>query len=118
MAKTATLLEAKDYATALGLADRSISEMVEHLGPGDGATRWFCVMLVHKALALAGLGKKNDALWYWHEVLSMYSKFSETDLTSFGEAGAFSRRTSRRLAPNPLRVTRRSRSRLRGQLEG
>jgi len=89
MAKTATLLEAKDYATALRLADQSISEMVEHLGPGDGATKWFGVMLVHKALALTGLGNTNDALWYWHEVLSMYPKFSESDLSSFGEAGAF-----------------------------
>ena len=89
ISKTAILLEAKDYSSALRLANRSVSEMVDHLGPGDGSAKWFGVVLTHKALALAGLGDHEEALWYWYTVLGIYPKLAETDLSSFGEAGAF-----------------------------
>lgn len=88
MAKTATLLEAKDYRAALRLANQAVSDMVEHLGPGEGAVKWLTVTLTHKALAHAGLGEIDEAIWYWDVAMALYPRVAETDLSSFGEAGA------------------------------
>ena len=78
-----------DHAKALKISERLIREMVEILGPGDAATKFFGIVLSHKALALAGLGRRDEALWYWQTVISLYPAFAKSDLSSFGEAGAF-----------------------------
>lgn len=82
-------LKRGDPARSLKIANRLIRDMMEKLGPGDGAMRIFGTAVTHKALAHAGLGQKDDALWYWHVVLGLYPSFAESDLTMFGEAGKF-----------------------------
>jgi TonB family protein len=85
--ESSRLLESGDHAGSLKIADRVIREMIDELGPGDAATRAFGFVLTHKALALAGLGRESDALWYWHTVLSLYPSIRKNDLSTFGAGG-------------------------------
>jgi hypothetical protein len=86
--ESSRLLKSGDHAGSLKIVDRVIREMIDELGPGDAAIRAFGIVLSHKALALAGLGREADALWYWHTVLSLYPSFRQSDLSAFGKAGA------------------------------
>ena len=92
MAESSDLLKRGEYASALKIADRTIREMLDNLGTGDAATQAFGIVVSHKALALAGLGQKEDALWYWHSVISLYPAFAKSDVSPFGEAGYRQRR--------------------------
>jgi TonB family protein len=87
--ESSAALVARDYAKALKISERLIREMVEELGPGDAATKFFGIVLSHKAIALAGLGRNDEALWYWQTVISLYPAFAGSDLSTFGAGGAF-----------------------------
>lgn len=94
MQETVTLLKAQDHRAALRLANRTVSEMVEMLGPGDAATAAFGLALVHKALAHAGLGEEENARWYWQVTVSLYPQLANDDLSMFGAAGEFLKRNT------------------------
>jgi len=85
--ESSRLLKIGDYAASLKIVDRVIRDMIDQLGPGDASTHAFGIVLSHKALALAGLGREADALWYWHTVLSLDPSFRKSDLSAFGKAG-------------------------------
>lgn len=87
MAETEASLKAEDYQQARRLADKTVTEMVERLGPGEGSTSLLGTALTHKALAHAGLGEHDEAMWYWHTALGLCPKVAEGDLSSFGDAG-------------------------------
>src|SRR5688572_525881 len=93
--KSAALLKAGEYDQSLRITNRIISEMVDLLGPGDGSMQSFGIVLTHRALANAGLGRYDDALWYWHIVLGLYPRLATADLSAYGAAGKF-------LKDNPL----------------
>lgn len=95
MVRSTKALRAGDSARALKLSTSVVEDMVDSLGPGQEATLAFGTALTHRALALAGLGRSEEALWYWHIVLGLYPGFGRSDLGSFGEPGAF-------LLANPL----------------
>lgn len=87
--KSADALRAGDYAQALKVDDRLINDMFSRLGGGENETKAFAVALAHKAMALAGLGRTDDALWYWHEAVSMFPPLANSDVKPFGVAGEF-----------------------------
>lgn len=78
-----------DHGRSMKVADRLIKEMVDRLGPGEGSTEIFGLTLMHKALASAGLGRNEDALWDWHTVIALYPAFKDRDLSAYGNAGKF-----------------------------
>lgn len=82
-------------------ADRKLEgvldEMFERLGPGKAGKYAMGLVLMHRALAEAGLGKHRDALWDWHVALNFNPSLEDGDLTRFGELGVYLKR-------NPLRV--------------
>lgn len=78
-----------DHGRSLKVANRLIKEMVDRLGPGQGSTEMFGLTLMHKALASAGLGRNEDALWDWHTVIALYPAFKDRDLSAYGNAGKF-----------------------------
>lgn len=100
LADSATHLKAGEFDQALKVAERVIRDMRERLGPGQGATEILGIAITHKALALAGKGDREQALWWWHAVLSMYPPFAKSDLSAFGEPGAFLT-ANRELRPAP-----------------
>ena len=85
LAETESALKTGDYSRAMRVSDRTVSEMAERLGPGEGSTRLFSNALLQKALAHAGLGEHGEAAWYWQVVLGLDPKLAETDLSPFGE---------------------------------
>jgi|SRR5215212_3084382 len=89
MAESASHLKAGQYHPALKLANRTIAEMIDQLGPGDASTEMFGTVLTYKALAHAGLREQDEAVWYWQAVVSLYPKVAESDLSEFGEPGEF-----------------------------
>lgn len=86
---SATALKKGDYAAALKIDERLIKQMMRELGPGDAESKWFSVAVAHKALALAGLGRNDDALWYWHVALTIYPAIAEADMSMFGAPAEF-----------------------------
>jgi TonB family protein len=87
--QSSAALQHGDYKASLRIANRLIGEMEEMLGPGDSAAYVFGIVVTHKALANAGLGNRDDALWYWHTALALFPRLAEADLSMFGEAGKF-----------------------------
>lgn len=85
MEETEAALRSGNYALAKRLSDRTVSEMVERLGPGEGSARLFGSALTQKAVAHAGLGERDEAKWYWLVLLGLDPQAAETDLTPFGE---------------------------------
>ncbi|HEY0156088.1 MAG TPA: energy transducer TonB [Thermoanaerobaculia bacterium] len=80
-------LKRGQHARSLRLANRLITDMIEKLGPGQSETHTFAVVVVHKAVASAGLGKLDDARWYWHVAIGIEPALAKVDLTPFGDAG-------------------------------
>lgn len=87
MQETVSLLKQDKHRAALSLADRTVNEMIGALGSGKEAQAAFGLALVHKALAHAGLGERDKAIWYWQTVVSLYPQLANDDLSMFGAAG-------------------------------
>lgn len=83
------LLAKGKYAEAMLLDDKVIREMGEYYVSGDATTQLFTIAVVHKALAYAGLGKEDDALWYWYAAAGLYPAIARSDMSSYGAAGKF-----------------------------
>ena len=83
------LLRSGRYAEALKIDDVVIHEMGEHYVSGPATTQMFCIAVVHKALALAGLGRDDDALWYWNAAVSLYPPIAHSDTSAYGAGGKF-----------------------------
>lgn len=68
--------------------------MVDRLGPGEASTRLLSTVLAYKALAHAGLGEKDEALWYWQSAQCLDPKIAEDDLSRFGAPAEVLRETT------------------------
>lgn len=86
---SAVELKKGDYAAALKIDEGVIDKMFDRLGPGDAETKWFGIALGHKALALAGLGRNDDALWFWQMALNILPDLERSDMSMFGAPAEF-----------------------------
>ena len=87
--ESAANLQAGHYAASSKIIDRTISEMVERLGGGQFESQLFATALTHKALATAGQGEVDDALWYWYVAQQISPAIAKTDLSAFGAPGEY-----------------------------
>jgi TonB family protein len=90
--QSAATLRSGNYANSLKAADRVLSAMVEQLGAGGADDTMLATALMHKALANAGLGKINEALWYWYIAQEISPAVAKSDLSAFGAPGEFLKR--------------------------
>ena len=90
--QSAATLRSGNYANALKIAEQTLSTMVERLGSGGADDVMLATALTHKALANAGLGKINEALWYWYIAQEISPAVAKSDLSSFGAPGEFLKR--------------------------
>jgi TonB family protein len=90
--QSAVSLRAGNYANSLQIIDRVLSDMVDRLGAGGADDEMLGTALTHKALANAGLGKVDEALWYWYIAQEIFPAAAKSDLSSFGAAGDFLKR--------------------------
>ena len=89
LATTSAQLKKEQYDEALPALKRLSAQMCDILGPGKAAAEVFGIVIVERAIAEAGLGNVDDALWYWQTAKALYPNIAESDLSAFGEAGAF-----------------------------
>jgi|ERR1019366_694404 TonB family protein len=90
--ENAANLRKGDYSTSLKTAERLLSQMVERLGAGSAEDEMLATALTQKALANAGLGNVNDALWYWYIAQEISPTAAKSDLSGFGAPGEFLKR--------------------------
>lgn len=87
VAVAASAQDVQRYQTALDAADANIQQMLAQLGPGEQETRAFALTVAQKAIALSGLGRDEDAHWYWEIARGLSPEVDRIDLSKFGEAG-------------------------------
>ncbi|MEA2165686.1 MAG: periplasmic protein TonB [Thermoanaerobaculia bacterium] len=90
--QNAATLRSGDYSGALKASDHILAQMVEHLGAGNAEKDILATTLTHKALASAGLGNIDDALWYWYVAQEISPAASKSDLSAFGAPGEYLQR--------------------------
>jgi TonB family protein len=73
-------------------SERILSQMVEHLGAGGAENDILATALTQKALASAGLGNIDDALWYWYVAQEISPSAARSDLSAFGAPGEYLKR--------------------------
>ncbi|HUP62704.1 MAG TPA: energy transducer TonB [Thermoanaerobaculia bacterium] len=101
MSETSAALKAEEYQRALKLANRTIGEMVEMLGPGEASAELFGIALTQKAVAHAGLGETSEALWYWQLVSNLHPTVAEREASSCGAPGEMLLASSIEVPPMP-----------------
>lgn len=89
LAESGESIKRGEHARSLEIAERVLYDMIHLLGAGDEESAILGLALTHKALALAGLARNEDALWYWQSTIGLYPQFAKSDLSMFGDAGAF-----------------------------
>jgi hypothetical protein len=89
LADSGDFIKAGKYAEALKLDETVIAQMGEHYVSGDATAQLFAIAVAHKALALAGMGNEDEALWYWYAAASVYPAVARSDMSTFGAAGKF-----------------------------
>ena len=82
-------LQAGRYAASQKIIDRTIGDMVQRLGAGQNESQLLATALTHKALATAGQGEVDDALWYWYVAQQISPAAAAIDLSSFGAPGEY-----------------------------
>ncbi len=92
VAQNAALLQGGNFAASLATSERMLGEMIKYLGTGTAEDQTLATVLTHRALANAGLGNIDDALWYWYIAQEIYPPAAKSDLSSFGAAGEFLQR--------------------------
>ncbi|HEX3067615.1 MAG TPA: energy transducer TonB [Thermoanaerobaculia bacterium] len=104
--ENAASLKKGDYNNSLTTSDRVLAEMVKFLGAGSTEDEILATVLTQKALAQAGLGNINEALWYWYIAQEISPAAAKSDLSGFGAPGEFLKRHPFVIAdPNPGRGT-------------
>ncbi len=92
--ESTSALSSGQYMKAYVIDDRVLEDMLLRLGTDDPAL--FTTFLVHKAAALAGLGREDEARWYWG-----YAQFLDEDVADSAEVAALGRAGEilKRMAP-------------------
>jgi len=104
--ENAASLKKGDYANSLAASDHVLTEMVKYLGAGGTEDEMLATVLTQKALAQAGLGNINEALWYWYIAQEISPAAAKSDLSGFGAPGEFLKRHPFVIADsNPARGT-------------
>jgi TonB family protein len=80
-------LQAGRYQKALDSSETLIQQMLAEAGSGETERQLFGLAVANKAIALAGLGKEEDARWYWNVARSISSAVANVDLSRYGAAG-------------------------------
>lgn len=62
-------------------------EMTKWLGPGRPAEESLGAVLALRAVAEEGLGKHEDALWYWYLAVALHPALENLDFGEFGAPG-------------------------------
>lgn len=81
-------LQRGEWAAAEAGSRSLVREMVAWIAGGEGAARSIALMTAFQAVAEAGLGREDDALWHWHIAQQIVPEISAMKMGMFGAGGA------------------------------
>jgi hypothetical protein len=92
-------LRSENYRHARKWSIKLINSMSDNLGIGTDANYTMAVTVAYRAMAEAGLGKEDEADWYWHVATAMYPKLAEKDWSHLGTIGQWPSKYTAHLQP-------------------
>jgi hypothetical protein len=90
-------LRKAEFAPARQSAIELAQDMVRQMGAGGRSAYTLAVACAFRAIAESGLGKDDDALWYWRTAAAIFPGVEKTDLRPYGASAA-------RLKETPFRA--------------
>jgi hypothetical protein len=97
-------IESGDYQTADKAADKLIiEEMVPSLLRGEAGAELLALATVYQALAEAGSGEEDSAIWHWQIAQNLDPELRQVSLAKFGSAAHLLEYNRLRLAGEPPR---------------
>jgi TonB family protein len=103
LTESTSALSSGRYMKAYVIDDRVLEDMLKRLGTDDPAL--FTTFLVHKAAALAGLGREDEARWYWSYAQFLDEEVAESaEVAALGRAGEILKRMAPRTSADTKRV--------------
>lgn len=85
--QTSALLRDAHFDEARTRLERLKRSMLERIGPGEPADRLFAIVLGQLAVAQAGSGRRDEAIWSWHIAQNIFPAVRDVDLSGYGAAG-------------------------------
>lgn len=87
-------LRTEHYDHARKWSIKVINSLSDHLGTGSAASYTMGLTVAYRALAEKGLGKDDDADWYWHVATSIYPDIAKHDWSAYGDVGKWAAKHS------------------------
>jgi Gram-negative bacterial TonB protein C-terminal len=81
-------LRARQWEAAEKQARKVAVQIIEGSGTGPGASYSLAVISAFRAIAAAGLGREDEADWYWASALNLFPDIAKTDLAPYGPPAA------------------------------
>jgi hypothetical protein len=98
---TSKLLEKGEYTAALPMIEKLCDEIIDAKEPGSDVTRSiFGRVLTQRAIAEAGIGHPERALWYWAAAQNIHPQLAASDLSAWSQDATALLRAN--LLPKPL----------------
>jgi hypothetical protein len=91
-------LHAKQWQDAWNRSGDLVDSMVEHLGEGQLARELLASAASRRALAAAGLGREEEAVWLWQTAQTLHPPYRQANLQAYGPPGELLTRHRSRLA--------------------
>lgn len=82
-------LLAEQYEAAETSVAELAAEMTATIVGGRGTDLLLAMAATYRALAVAGQGRGDEAVWYWQVAQQLYPRVEELDLNRFGAMGTF-----------------------------
>ncbi len=87
-------LKREDWSTAGRGTESLLIDMTDSIQGGNRAAPLMAMGTLFRAIAAAGLERKDDAMWDWYAAQTLHDGYAEVALNSYGRAGAFLLRQS------------------------
>lgn len=82
-------ISAEEFEAAESAAIELAGEMADQIVGGAGAAMPLAMVTTYRALAVAGQGRRAEAIWHWQVAQQLFPQVSEIDLAAFGPVGGF-----------------------------
>ena len=81
----------EDFESAERASVALAGELIDSIVGGSGADLLLAMTATYRAVAVAGQGRGDEAIWYWQVAQQLFPQVAEIDLTRFGPAAGFLR---------------------------
>lgn len=77
----------EQWEEATDASSRLLEDVVDKLKNGEGSASLLALVVAQQALAEAGLGRMEDAIWHFHEAENLNPEFRTASLSAYGSGG-------------------------------